>query len=246
MWPDSSDQALADLFWQLSGIEEDFPRSLERALAFALPIALVKLPHLRLWDIERWLSQRGTQFRFDCDSRAIRGCLLAHAGAGLLFIDGTDPLDEQRFTIAHEIGHFLADYWQPRRKAVARLGAAVVDALDGRRPLTLTERVHAMLASVPGSAYQSLLDRRPAHSHDEIWQAEDRADCIALALLAPSPAVAAAMGELTGPYPGRLERAVGVLCAQFGLPDSIARGYASALLARLGKGPSWIESLGIA
>lgn len=245
MVPDGSDQEIADLFWQLAGIKEAFPRRLEHALAFAFPVTLVKLPHLRLWDVERWLSQRGTKYRFDCESRSVRGCLLAHAGVGLLFVDGTDPENEQRFTIAHEIGHFMVDYWQPRRKAIEKLGAAVVDALDGSRPLTLTERIHAMLSSVPSSTYQSLMERRSSASNDEIWRAEDRADCVALALLAPSQVVIASMNFLNEPLHRRLPMAAGTLYTQFGLPERIASAYASSLLATIGKGPTWIESLGI-
>lgn len=245
MWPDNSAQEIADLFWQLSGVREDFPHRLERALAFALPVTLVKLPRLRLWDIERWLSQRGKEYRFDCDSRSVRGCLLAHAGVGLLFVDGSDLEDEQRFTVAHEIGHFMADYWLPRRKAIEKLSSDVVDALDGSRPLTLTERIYAMLSSVPSSTYQSLMERNSLDGNDEIWKAEDRADCIALALLAPSQEIIELMDFLMEPYPTRLERTADILCLQFGLPKRIAGAYASALLAKIGKGPSWIEYLGI-
>ena len=109
MWLTSSEQEAVDLFWKLCGEKEPFPRNLERPLALALPVALIKLPQLKLKDIENWIKKHGLTFTFECDYRFVRGCLIAHAGQGILFIDGTDPIDEQRFTLAHEIAHFLID-----------------------------------------------------------------------------------------------------------------------------------------
>src|SRR3982751_3882961 len=110
MWLDSLSQEVVNRFWQQSGEIEPFPRNLEQVISLALPAKLIKLPHLKLQAIESWLERRGTSFRFNCRSRAVRGCLVAYGGQGLIFIDETDPDDERRFTIAHEIGHFIVDY----------------------------------------------------------------------------------------------------------------------------------------
>src|SRR5712692_3347921 len=107
MWLDTVGQDAINLFWKLSGDIETYPRNLERSLAFALPVVLVKLPHLRLWDIERWLQARGVGYQFNCQSRAVCGCLVAFGGKGMIFVDGSDPDDERRFTLAHEIAHFM-------------------------------------------------------------------------------------------------------------------------------------------
>ena len=40
--------------------------------------------------------------------RMLRACLVARHGYGVAFIDGTDDDAEQRFSIAHELAHFLA------------------------------------------------------------------------------------------------------------------------------------------
>lgn len=245
MFLNGLDQEAVDLFWQLSGEEEPFPRTLERPLALALPIVLIKLPRLRLWDIETWMHQRGSAFRFNCESRRVRGCLVAHSGHGLLFVDGTDPQDEQRLTVAHESAHFLADYWIPRIKAVERFGHDVLEALDGRRPLSMTERVHALMSDARIGPYQSFMDRSDSGSLEAVWQVENRADRIAIALLAPPDVVLPRLNFLSAPYPERLDRTVTTLRTDFGLPSDAAARYASNLLSAIGKGPSWLESLGL-
>ncbi|HZQ09243.1 MAG TPA: ImmA/IrrE family metallo-endopeptidase [Anaerolineae bacterium] len=35
----------------------------------------------------------------------------------MIFLDGSDPANEQRITVAHEIAHFLVDYQMPRARA---------------------------------------------------------------------------------------------------------------------------------
>lgn len=119
---DNVSQKAVDDFWQSCGEVEPFPRSLERFIPLALPLTIVKLPRLKLQFIEFWLQQRGVAFHFNCLSRAVRGCLVAFGGEGLIFVDGADPDNERRFTIAHELAHFIADYQLPRGQPLANLG----------------------------------------------------------------------------------------------------------------------------
>lgn len=245
MWLDAQAETVVELFWQLAGEPEAFPRSLERSLALALPVALVKLPHLQLRGIENWLRRRGTPFAFGCESRAVRGCLVAHAGKGLLFVDGEDPDDERRFTLAHEIAHFLLDYWQPREKAIEKLGPSLADVIDGLRDPTLTERVHALLGSVHIGPYQSLMERHEQADGTSIWIAENRADQIAMRLLAPPEEVLPCVDLSLTQYPQRFQMVADVLRSRFGLPAPLAAEYGRILLTSAGKGPSWVESLGL-
>lgn len=241
---DGLEQEALGLFWDLCGEEEKFPRNLERPLALALPVALVKLPHLRLWDVERWLRRRGNSFCFECESRSVRGCLIAQAGQGLLFMDGSDPQDEQRFTIAHEIAHFLCNYWLPRRTIIEKFGPEITKALDGIRPFTVTERIQSLLIGTKVGPYQSLMERGST-TNEDIWKAENSADRLALALLAPPQAVFPQLSFLSEPYPVRLQQTIDVLHLSFGLPVSISASYANSLLSAIRKGPSWVESLGL-
>jgi hypothetical protein len=239
MWLDNASRDALDAFWRFCGETEPFPRDLERAMALALPVALVKLPRLHLLGIEDWLRRRGIPFRFECASRAVRGCLLAFEGKGWIFVDGSDPDDERRLTLAHEVAHFLLDYWQPRLQAIQRLGNGIIEVLDGYRPPQIGERVYALLGSIPIGVQMSLMDR--GASSPDVWRIEDRADRLALALLAPPEEVFARVEPLAADFESRCEETTLVLTERFGLPRSVALAYARALLDAIGKGPSWVE-----
>lgn len=243
MWLERASQKAIDEFWQCAGELEPFPRTLERALAFALPLTLVKLPRLRLWDIERYLQQRGILFQFDILTRSVRGCLIAYGGAGIIFLDGTDSTNEQRVTIAHEIAHFMVDYRMPRTNAIQKIGAGVVEVLDGKRAPSLQERVHGILNDAPIGTFYNLIERDPRGNAVEagVWKIERRADRIALALLAPPSEILTHVNLNAPHFEMRQVQTVQVLQEIFGLPENFARAYASNLLDAMGKGPSWVE-----
>ena len=245
MWLDNASQEAVNRFWQQCGETEPFPRNLERSISLALPVTLVKLPHLKLHGIESWFERRGTSFRFNCRSRAVRGCLIAFGGQGLIFVDGADPDDERRFTIAHETGHFIVDYWLVREMAMAKFGEKIIDVFDGLRRPSIAERVHAMLASTSLGVYTDLMERDEASAlaRAEVWDMEDRADRVALALLAPPEEVLAEVDTSSADFTQRQEIMMSVLRQRFGLPASITAAYARSLLESIGRGPSWVETL---
>src|SRR6266545_1845859 len=232
MWLDNASRDAVNMFWERCGAVEDFPRRLDRPIALALPIWVVKLPRLRLSAVESWLARRGVNFQFNCRDRALRGCLVAHGGEGAMFVDGADPEDEQRFTLAHESAHFIIDYWAPREKAIEKFGPAIAEVFDGSRRPTVTERVHAALTGTAIGVYTNLMERDDA-----------RADRIALALLAP-PEDVLALADTTPPqFAERHSAITSLLRRHFGLPDAIATTYGRSLLAAAGRGPSWVETL---
>ena len=102
--------SVAQDFWQRAGGYTQWPLDLVPAVVFTLPLDIVALPDLSIAQIEGWLEQRSTAYRFPCASRDLHGCLLINCGAGLIFIDSQDDEAERRFTIAHELAHFLIDY----------------------------------------------------------------------------------------------------------------------------------------
>jgi hypothetical protein len=246
MWLDSTGQTAVNTFWQGCGELEPFPRSLERSLEFALPIKLVDdLSGLMLHDIEGWLKRRGVSFRFDCRSRAVRGCLVAAGGRGLIFIDGADPDDERRFTVAHETAHFIVDYWLARQTAIEKFGEQITDVFDGLRRASAKERLHSLIAGAGLGVYTKLIERGGAGDavQSEVWEIEDRADRVALALLAPPDEVLASADVSAPGFEVRRACLEDVLCERFGLPKAAAFAYATSLLADTNRGPSWVESL---
>ena len=245
MWLDNISQEAVNQFWQSCGEPEPFPRTLERSIALALPLTVIKLPHLKLSLIETWLTRRGVAFQFNCQSRNVRGCLVAFAGQGVIFVDGTDSDDEQRFTLAHETAHFLMDYQLPRETAARKFGQAIIEVLDGHRPPSVTERVHSVLAGASIGVYTKLMERNQASDGFDsgIWEIEDRADRVALALLAPPESVLTATDVSAKIFAERQASITSTLVQQFGLPRPIATAYGHSLLSSTGRGPSWVESL---
>lgn len=245
MWLDNASHEVVERFWRQCGETEPFPRSLERAVSLALPLTLVKLPHLKLHGIESWLEYRGASFRFNCRSRAVRGCIIAYGGQGFVFVDGSDPDDERRFTVAHEVGHFLIDYLLMRETALLRFGQKIIEVLDDLRLPSVTERVHALLVGTSLGVYTDLMERDEAGalSRSEVWEVEDRADRVALALLAPPEEVLSEAGTFAASFEQREASMISVLRGRFGLPRSVAIPYSRSLLESVGQGSSWVETL---
>jgi hypothetical protein len=158
---------------------------------------------------------------------------VARNGHGVALIDGADGEDEQRFSIAHELAHFLRDYWSLRRRILKRLGGEVLRVLDGERAPTPQERLHALLRNVSLGFHLHLMERdgegNPLTS--SIAQAEDDADCLAYELLAPAEHV---LGNSESPNQRILERS---LREFYGLPRVQALRYAGLLLPNLKSDP---------
>lgn len=241
-WLDTESRDLVDAFWRAAGGPEPYPRALERALAYALPVTLVKIAPLHLRHAENWLRARGRDYSFNQPDRELHGCLLAQGGQGIIFVDGSDPADEMRFTIAHEIAHFLTESVGPRKQAIAMLGPRFAEVLDGLRGPSAAERFGIVMGGLRLGPCVDLLDRTLDGSDAlAVWRCEESADRIALALLAPPDEVLDRAAG--GTYEARSAAAAQALVNDYGLPPGPARRYADSLLAASGRGYSWIAAL---
>ena len=241
--------ARAEKFWVQAGITESFPRSLERAVAWALPLVVVKLPRLCLPELRGWLQQRNIPFTLSLPDRWLRACLIARGGHGLIFLDGSDADDERRFSLAHEMAHFILDYLEPREKVLEFLGDAGQEVLDGRRPPTTEERLRGVLQGVHLTTFLHLMERTPAGGVErlQILTAEDRADWLALELLAPKETVLARLADNHTNW-----RSVTVqtlvretLRQEFGLPETVAEHYGQMLVMQQQQPTSFRQWLGV-
>jgi hypothetical protein len=228
MAPSLAVVAAAESFWSDAGVEPTFPRAMRRAVARSQPISVVTLSALHVAKAEAWLRRQGMSIGIDVVNRPLRACLVAYAGAGFIFVDGADSEDEQRFSMAHELAHFLVDYRAPRRAAVARLGEGILDVLDGMRPARTDERVVGVLANVTLDPHIHLMGRfgdlgRPA----EIERAESQADALARELLAPWDVVSRQIAILA--IAGNAPAVARLLVERFGLPTIPAQRYAALL-----------------
>jgi hypothetical protein len=236
---------LAEAFWEAAGMREPFPRSLRRPIARGLPMAVVSLPRLRLRDVRDWLDRNGIGCPCAAEDRNLRACLVAHGGSGYVFLDGSDAEDEQRLSLAHELAHFLRHYWQPRQEACRKLGDRVSEVLDGRRPPTPEERVHAIISGTPIGFHWHLMQRAKEclFANETVAAAEREADRLAYELLAPAEEVFRRAGDVHGDM-GRAALS-GLLHRDFGLPIAHAAQYGGILLP-LATRDSFLQRLGLA
>jgi hypothetical protein len=213
---------LAGSFWAKAGPPPPFPRDLHHAVG-TVPLSVISLKGVSVAVVRQWFERLKIVVPLDEPDRPLRACLVAWRGEGFAFLDALDDHAERVFSLAHELGHFLRDYLQPRETVIERLGREALEVLDGLRRPTPSERFHAVLRGVSLGPFAHLLRRddsgRPLTPAER--EAEAAADRLAFELLAP----VAAVGEATDH--GAL---VARLIAVFGLPPEPATRYAAILL----------------
>jgi hypothetical protein len=219
---------LAQAFWTKARFSEPFPRNLCRAIARAVPLSVVLLPRLSVRAALGWLEKCGLMCEITGTDRPLRACLVARRGHGIALVDGADEDAEQRYSIAHELAHFLRHYWSLRRRIRKQLGEAALEVFDGERPPTSEERLHALLRNVSLGFHLHLMERDDAGKpvNAAIALAEGDADRLAYELLAPAEHVLA-HGVMD------CKQALADRLRQFyGLPVLQASEYARVLLPR--------------
>lgn len=232
-------------FWTLAGGVSDYPCDMLSAITFTFPLEVYAIPQLRVSHIKEWTSRNGVAYSIrGRNRRRLHGCLLAYHGKGVIFYDTDDPLDEQRITLAHELGHYLVDYDAPRKRAASILGPTILPVLDGDRVPTSTERLHAVLSAVHLGAMCHVMERPDEGLPSNfVLDIEDRADRLALELLAPASLLQEQM--LQSPLRGfktRLAFLTQHLRTVYGLPERIASSYARYILRQLGE-PTFRDQL---
>ncbi len=226
---DAEIKSVAADFWKLAGSPANFPRDLEASVLWALPLAVVKIPRLRVRVVRDWLAQAGFTQIIPAVERDLRACVVASRGRGVVFVDGADPADEQRMSLAHELAHFLLDYLLPRERTIQVLGHSIIPVLDGDRAAAPAERLSAVLRGVHVGVYTRLWKRGPLGLAEdaEVVAREDAADALALELLAPRREVLTRArlgdGDLSA------DSVIQMLRVEFGLPMSAARAYADVV-----------------
>ena len=240
---------MAELFWESAPhIKDQFPRDIESALAWATPLFIVRVPSLWVHDVEIYLQQRRLPTLSGAVDRPLHGCVFAVRGKGLVVVDGTDEPHELRFTIAHEVAHFLLDYQTPRLLALEKLGQRIEAVLDGQRPPTQEERVDGLLVNVSVGLYAHFMHRDDAgFGGDKILEVESQADRLAFELVAPESEVLRVLprGFADRTYRQRLATLRRLLMRRYGLPSEMAQKYATTICRSRFGGMSVREWLGV-
>jgi hypothetical protein len=240
---DTGVRQLADATWQAAPAEVRDRRDVQAAMVWASQVMVVSLPHMHLALVNRWLAEHDVPALAD-EVGELRGLLVAWRGQAVIFVDGTLPQADCRFTLAHEHGHLLLDYLIPRQR-VLRDAPDLLDVVDGHRAPSDADRARAALARLPLGVHTHLL-----HRHDDggaaeaIVRAEDHASIYALELLAPWEDLLRLLRAgvpQSGTYRERLVAAANAAADVFGLPADAAEVRAAAGMSALGVRPSFFE-----
>ncbi len=229
-----------------------FPRDPCRLARYGMRVLLAPLPGLGVHAVRDYLEARCLPPLPDSGDRRLHGCLYLPPAGGqpnvraILFYDDRDPEDERRWTVAHELGHLWCDYLEPLERSQRALGVGAVEVLSGARKPTSGEWLESLLQRAPTRPQYHLLERDPVRgvTDPRVWSAENRADRVALELLAPEED---ALRQL--PVQGNQTwaewkvAAADTLTWHFGMPQVVAAGYALALAPRVGAGPSFWERM---
>ena len=228
----------AQEFWALAGTTPSYPCDIKTVITLTLPLELYSVAGLRVKDVLDWAER----IRLNClirgRDRRLHGCLIADRGKGTIFFDTRDHENEQRFTLAHELAHFLLDYQAPRQRALTIFGETILPVIDGDRPPALAERLHAVLSTVHLGVMSHLMERPDEGlPSDTVIDVEDRANRLALELLAPALPLQKLMEQATTPrgFNTRLTFLTKQLITESGLSEAIASSYARYLLRQLGE-----------
>lgn len=242
-------KSIAKEFWKKAGFKPKPPYDIQGAVSLNLPIDIVCLSELTVRKIEQWLLNRNVTFSIGIDDRCMHGFILTKRGNGFIFINGTDNYNERRFSIAHEVSHFLLDYKIPRDKAVESLGVGILEVLDGLRQPSYKERIDGILSTINIQPFTHFLEKSGDGSFAslKVFDAENDADSLALELLAPSTKVIKKVRENSDKliFSEFRKQCYYLLLENYGLPETISEEYSSRIAYAVLGGPSIITKLGL-
>ncbi|MCP3064886.1 ImmA/IrrE family metallo-endopeptidase [Myxococcus sp. K38C18041901] len=191
-----------------------------------VPVAIPKVTQQAAQD---WLSFRRPGQWFTTEPHSHHGLMAWWRGHGILFYNKQTKAPEQRFTVVHEVAHFVLEEWVPRRRALSVFGPEILPVLDGERAPSPEEALTLFFEQVPLNLSMDLMarDESGGYASRDIVLAEHRADRVALELLAPVEQVLPLVKQLSR------EAAINSLRFQFHLPMEKATEYVDGLRRRL-------------
>jgi Zn-dependent peptidase ImmA (M78 family) len=210
----------AEQFWNLAGMShQSYPRDLEEAITNSFQLTIQSVEGLRISKVQNWFSNQRITIPLNMPDRSLRGCLITHGEVGFVFLEANDSEAEKRFTLAHELAHFLRDHQYHRNRVMKTLGSRGIEIYDGNRVPESSDHLEAILRGVTLQAFIHLMNRDSAFQ-DEVHASETEADRLALEILAPERMVRERVSL------GSLESLSRVLVDEFGLPSGVASEYA--------------------
>lgn len=242
-------ERIAREFWSKADPVHRQTLDISSAVDEVLPVDVIYLKRLSLAEIKHWLENRGVKTEFEVNDRPLHGVIMIQEGFGFIFVDADDGTIQQRFTIAHEVSHFLLDYQIPRENAMLAIGTEIEDVLNGKAEATRFQQVKALIKGISIQPYTHLTEKSADGSFLN-WMnytSENEADYLALELLAPRSVVikgtiATARRLNYNQFTRKCEE---ILMENYQIPAEVAHQYAVELAYSITNGPSFLDKLGL-
>ena len=239
-----SNEYWAGWFWRRAGGRKGFPADIGYAAMSALEVYVEEVEGLTTLTAASYAGGAGVRNAVGVSERGLRGCVVVGRQGAAILVERSDSEAEKRFTIAHEVAHYILEVKRHRERAADRLGPEFVDALYGLREATPAERIDAWLNNARSEAFAHFMDRAPGGGYgcSRTLNAECQADDLAVEILAPRSELAAAISSMG--FSESLKVAREVADRRFGLPKGIADQYADRVVRQSKGGPSSAERFG--
>ncbi len=239
----------AGWFWKLAGGRPQYPPDIGYAASCALAVAVHAAPGLTVRAAAARLPRFGVSIpsQFPSADRPLRGCIAVGRVGAVILVDGDDSEDERRFTVAHEVSHYILEVHAHRERAERLMGGDYLAILYGSREPSYDQRVDAWLKRVRTIPFGHLMDRAPdgGYGCGQTLSAECDADTLAVEMLAPRSEMARAVrANRHLPFRRAVDEAALAARRRYGLPPSIATEYADRLVWKIRGGPSVAERFG--
>ena len=245
---DAGEAHWASWFWKRAGGRSAPPVDIGYAATCALAIGIRPINGLTTSTAMGHLENIGFPCADGVDERELHGCIAVGPRGAMILVEMRDDEAQRRFTIAHEVAHYILEVHRHHRRAAQKMGLYYVDILYGSREAAPSERIDAWLNNVRSSAITHFMDRDPngRYGCGTTLEAECVADRLAIEILAPRAEMVRDALDY-GKLPFRdLSDAVRQIAEQrFGLPGAVAAPHANRIAWSLTRGPSTAERFGL-
>lgn len=242
-------ERIAREFWSTTDEKYRVNFDIAGAVEHLPAIDVIHIDRLSPGKVEDWLKDMSIEIQFGVNDRNLHGILFIRNEHACMFLDKADSETQQRFTIAHEMSHYLLDYQLPKERAMLELGTGIKEVLNGNVKATEYQLVLSLIKGVDIEPYTVLIEKKGQGSFSSWtnYNAENEADYLALELLAPRARVISdtisSTKRLT--YSQFNRKSLELLTCKYGIPSDIAKQYASQLAYAVTKGPSFLDKLGL-
>jgi Zn-dependent peptidase ImmA (M78 family) len=241
-------ERIAREFWSTVDQKHRETYDIVSAVNDTLTINLILIKNLSIKKMEDWLISIGKYENFGIDDRSLHGFLMIKNGNICMFVEESEDQSQQRFTVAHEVSHYLLDYQLPKERAILALGKEIEDVLNGNLPPTDTQLALSVIKGVNISPYTFMIEKNGNGSffNWSNFNSENEADYLAMELLAPRARI---VNETFSSIKRRsysqfIRKSEEILISHYKIPPDIARHYASELAYSVTNGPSFLDKLG--